>query len=181
MMYIPTVLSNKWITDNTRDYNQGIHDQKQFKSGVTMLEKAINECSHPKLIHLVLTHGDSESYGVLIKKIKRNANNLYAYKACTEVDSYKGTHVHIMMVIDTPDPRTFLEVIGKYSDTTPVIKICEPQHHAPNAFIPLTLATLQDAADWLSYIFKTRSKPSCHKYMSSRHPARHSRRAACSQ
>ena len=47
------------------------------------------------------------------------------------------------------------------------VTVAQPRQH-DTPYIPLTPYTLQDAADWLSYIFKSRSKPICHAYMSSR-------------
>lgn len=178
MLYSPTVLSNQWITATTSaNGNGGIDNQRKFKEGVLMLEKAIGDYSDPQLLHLVLTHSTDNTYTSFISRLCRSlkAKGIHTeYKACTESDSFKGQHVHIMLVVDTDTPGTVLEVVDKVeasvNATQPEfrVKVCEAHRHGNKPYIPLSIWTLQDAADWLSYIYKSRSKAEGHRYMSSR-------------
>jgi len=185
--YIPTLLSNKWITPITQgNGNQGIDNQEQFKSGTEMLEYAIANYINPKLMHLVLTNSTNDLYRSFITRLKRNLDIPYKYKACTEIDQRKGQHIHIMIIVDTTDWHSLL---GQDKPSSPLaralasmpgsgiaVELCQPKKHPKGPYIPLSAATLQDAADWLSYIFKRRSKPIGHSYMSSRRPARRARK-----
>ena len=178
MLYSPTVLSNQWVTATTSaNGNGGIDNQRKFKEGVMMLEKAISDYSNPLLLHLVLTHSTDNTYTSFISRLCRalKAKGIHTeYKACTELDSFKGQHVHIMLVVDTDTPGTVLEVVDKITvsvnATQPEfrVEVCEAHRHGNQPYIALSIWTLQDAADWLSYIYKARSKLEGHRYMSSR-------------
>lgn len=188
--YIPTIISNAWITNTTTDRgNQGIHDQRKFKDGVFMLETALESWDSPKLIHTVLTGSSLETYKLFIQRFKRcmTASGItFDYKGCEEMDSHKGQHIHLMWVVDTDSTDRQFDVNDSASYVSKVmasiqridpefnVYVCDPKHY-DTPYIPLTAHTLQDAADYLSYIYKVRSKPECHRYLSSRSPRRHCR------
>jgi hypothetical protein len=185
MKYRPTVkANNRWETVTTGGHNGGIHDQEAFKSGVLMLEAAIAEWSSPILIHTILTGATALQYDSFIKRVKRDLDQAgikFKYKGCTETASDRGgLHQHFMWVIDADDSRN--SPFDDGNDTSAIsraatatqrtapefkVTVAQPRRH-DTPYIALTPYTLQDAACWLSYLFKSRSKPTCHAYMSSR-------------
>jgi len=185
MNYKPTVrVKNRWETVTTNKHNGGLHDQEAFKSGVMMLEKAIAEWSKPILIHTILTGATALQYDSFIKRVKRDldlAGIKFNYRGCTETASDRGgLHRHFMWVVDAADSRN--SPFDDGNDTSAIsramtatqriapdfnVTVAQPRRHEP-PYIALTAYTLQDAACWLSYIFKVRSKEPGHKYMASR-------------
>ena len=181
MQYSPTVLSNQWVTATTSaNGNGGIHDQRQFKAAVLMVESAIINYANPKLMHLVLTQGSISTYTTFIARLKRclAAKDIeFEYKGCNELDSLKGVHQHFMFVVnadnnpfDQDDPQSPISrVTESISKTEPsfTVKVCQPKRY-DTPYVPLSRWTLQDSCDWLSYAFKSRSKPEGQVYLSSR-------------
>lgn len=156
-----------------------------------MLEAAIESWSSPKLIHTVVTGSDLQTYKLFIERFKRRlsaANINFDYKGCEEVDGHKGQHVHVMWIVDSDCPETYFnadasnstlnKVMASIQQQTPSfnVHVCQPQRYESFA-IPLTLETLQCAADYLSYVYKARSKQKGHRYLSSRSTS-HRRRIA---
>lgn len=188
--FIPTISGNEWTTTTTTEGgNLGIHCQRKFKDGVRMLETAIELWESPKLVHMVLTGSDLATYKLFIQRIKRRMTDedvLFDYKGCEEMDTRKGQHVHLMWVVDTDNTDDLFNNFDRSSMAGKVLAsiqklepdfdvyIGEPQNHGGTPYIPLSADTLQDAADWLSYIYKWRSKPQGHRYMSGR-SSRHCR------
>lgn len=183
MRYIPTVEDNEWVTDTCRERgNQGIHCQRKFKEGVLMLEGAIDEWVSPALVHTVLTGADLDTYSLFLQQFKRRASAsgiLFEYKGATEADRHKGQHQHFMWVVESDsfgslfDTDDAASVVSRTTEairrTAPAfnVYVCQPQRYS-TAYVPLSDATLQDAACYLSYLFKRRSKEPGHRYMSSR-------------
>lgn len=184
MRYEPTVVSNVWTTRTTTNNNNGgLDSQEAFKQGVLMLEQAIDEYESPKLLHLVLTGSDIAGYTTFVDKLKRQlrekAKVSFAYKACIEYDSKKLEHMHLMLVVNASEIDSLFNQdeeslisdllwnINTDGDNKLESFLCQPKRYRTN-YIPLSNDTLQCAADYLSYIFKSRSKVSGHKYLSSR-------------
>jgi len=183
--YKPTVKGNRWETATTSNNNNGgIHDQEAFRSGVAMIEAAINEWSSPILTHVILTKGTILDYDGFINRVKRYlAGTKYSFKGCTEEDgpdSKKGCHRHYMWIVDLDDSSNnpfdldddtsaISRALTATRRTAPEfeVTVAQPRRH-DTPYIPLTPYSLQDAADYFSYIVKQRSKQACHRYISSR-------------
>ena len=189
MRYIPSIEGNEWVTVTTQgNGNLGIDNQRKFKDGVLMLERAIDEWDTPALVHIVLTGASVDAYSLFLHKLKRSLDTngvLFNYRGCTEVSAKKGQHQHYMIVVDSPAPAALFDLDDEHSilstacswtqRAAPSFKVfvAAPKRHGCGG-IPLSAGTLQDAAEYLSYIFKVRSKEPGHRYMSSR-----SARGAC--
>ena len=149
-----------------------------------MLETAIAEWSSPILIHTILTGATALQFDSFIKRVKRNLDQAgikFMYRGCTETATDRGgLHRHYMWTIDADDSRN--SPFDDGNDTSAIsrattatqriapdfeVTVAQPRRH-DTPYIELTPYTLQDAADWLSYIFKRRSKLPGHRYMSSR-------------
>lgn len=183
MRYQPTIEGNEWVTVTTQgNGNLGIDNQRKFKDGVLMLETAIDEWATPALVHMVITGASLDAYSLFLHKLKRSLDDAgvpYKYRGCTEVSTRKGQHQHYMIVVDSSCPASLFDMDDEQSilstacswtqRAAPSFKVwvAEPKHHGVGG-IPLSVATLQDAADYLSYIFKVRSKEPGHRYLSSR-------------
>ena len=154
-----------------------------------MLESAIDSMTSPKLVHIVLTGSTASGYATFIDKLSRQlkekAKVLSNYKGCTEYDFKKGDHQHFMFVVDTDNVDELFnqnedslvsDLLWNGRDNEPTLEsfLCKSKRKGTN-YMSLTDDTLQDAACWLSYIYKLRSKPECHRYLSSRSARRHCR------
>ena len=142
--------------------------------------------SDPKLVHIVLTKSTAEGYAAFIdrlsRQLKEKAKVLFSYKGCTEYDFKKADHQHFMFVVDTdsvdqlfnPNEDSLVaDLLWNNRDTEPTFDLflCTSKSQGTN-YMPLCSDTLQDAACWLSYIYKARSKLPGHRYLSSRAPRR---------
>lgn len=169
--YKPRKVGNKWVTPIcSTEWNEGIHDQSQLRSAVGMIEVALNNWHQPRLIHLILTKATDIAYGSLIDSM-RKAMPLRAYKAATEVDAFKGTHVHWMLIVDSSTPEATFDLSDDYSALSKAltlirqvepsfeIEIAQPYKHPYTPYIPINVDTLDDVVDWFSYCLKLRSKP----------------------
>ena len=151
-----------------------------------MLEDAIATMSAPKLVHIVLTKSTAEGYAAFIdrlsRQLKEKAKVLFSYKGCTEYDFKKADHQHFMFVVDTdsvdqlfnPNEDSLVaDLLWNNRDIEPTLDLflCTSKSQGTN-YMPLRSDTLQDAACWLSYIYKARSKLHGHRYLSSRRARR---------
>lgn len=147
-----------------------------------MLEDAIATMSVPKLVHIVLTKSTTAGYAAFIDKLSRQmkekAKVVFSYKGCTEYDFKKADHQHFMFVVDTdsvdqlfnPNEDSLVaDLLWNNRDTEPTLDLflCTSKSQRAN-YMPLRSDTLQDAACWLSYLYKARSKLPGHRYLSSR-------------
>ena len=188
MKYTYTKEINKYVTDLcSSPGNGGIHDASQFVSAVGMLEDAIDTWASPRLLHITLTWATASAYAQFIDRMKRYMPRK-AYKEATEVDSFKGQHVHWMLIIDTTSPDNLFDMDDDSSPARRVmaliqrthprfsVRVSQPYKHPATRFIPLSSDTLHDAVDWFSYALKARSKPPAGSggcYGSSRSRRRH--------
>lgn len=181
MMYVPETRDNVWVTA-TADANKGLHCQRSFREGVMMLETAISEYDNPKLVHLTLKGSSAEGYATFIdkltRKLREKAKVPFSFKGCSENDAKKANHIHLMIVVDSINIEALFDegeeslvsdLLWNGRDKEPTLDsfLATAKHHETK-FIALSSDTLQDAACWLSYIYKLRSKPDGHKYLSSR-------------
>lgn len=185
MRYVPETRDNVWVTA-TADANEGIHCQRSFRDGVLMLETAIDEYTHPKLVHLTIKGSSDEGYATFIdkltRKLREKAKVPFSFKGCHEDDVKKANHIHLMFVVDSNNVEALFDeeeeslvsdLLWNGRDKEPTLDsfLATAKLHGTK-FISLSDDTLQDAACWLSYIYKLRSKPDCHKYLSSRRSRR---------
>jgi hypothetical protein len=180
--YAPRIKNKKWSTvvcDGNN--NRGIHDLRQFKKLIAMLERAAHEWRNARLYHLVLTGATRDIYAQVVNKLCRQLRSAGAqcdFKAAIEQDSKKGLHQHVMFVLST-DKRPSQYITA--ADETGVVEAsllrqivrevqaecntlaCRVQPPASRtvAYIELNKSNnefLNEAVEWGSYILKARSK-----------------------
>lgn len=177
MRYKPTKKGNEWVTATcSGNGNMGIHDQSQFKSAVLMLENALDNWEYPTLNHLVLTGSTESAYKQFIQELSNSIRSPdrkhWKYALETETDSPKGYHCHLMLILSSDDMEATLgdthnTTINKIQReirlTEPTFKVerIEPKRNNrdKSLYKPINDHSLDDAVEWMSYIFKLRSKP----------------------
>lgn len=164
--------------------NEGMHNQKAYRRGKAMLEG--HGYTHPRLYHLVLMVGDFEGSadGLIERFLKavrmialklRSKNCASRWRGAVELDDEKGLHLHVFILVNNAfSPVAALlntEVNGwlRTSLTRHGLRfyIAPPQnkmHLTENGKQQLYAAPtkgdkLTDCLEWLSYIYKARSKP----------------------
>jgi len=170
MRYVPTKEGNRWVTRTcSGNGNLGIDDQSQFKSAVVMLEDAAT-WNKPMLNHIVLTGATADTYKRFIERLSDSIRSPARkhWKSAIEVDTHKGFHCHLMLLLSSDhherllgeaDNSTFNRIIREIQATVPTfdaMRVQPKRHDTP--YIPIDSA-FDDAAEWMSYIFKVRSKP----------------------
>ncbi len=157
-----------------------------------MLEHAAHNWRKPRLFHLVMTGSTKSVYQQLITRLCRKIRSTGAlcdYKASIELDNSKGLHCHVMLVlgnIHSKPERYFTRadesgkadasllrlVVREVQADCPDLKVSvQPPQSQPVPYIEFNRSNnerLNNAVEWCSYIFKTRSKPKGMCYMSSR-------------
>ena len=193
MRYKPSYTSKGKIFTELANKHGGIHDSRQFKQAIKMIETALAEWDRPLLTHICLTDADVKTYKAALNRFKRKlttAGVTYAYKAALEEDSEKGLHLHIMLLIDHKRAGKSTNPYGLISDNvkSPLrssmdyfsesglkFKICTSQYSG-DRFLPILkkdYESLNQAIEWCSYIYKQRSKEGLQEriYYSSRNNA----------
>lgn len=159
------------------DANGGMHSLPNYRKAEQML------VNHPyinaRLYHLVLTGSeDRKDYrwalDSLCKKLRR-MNMPCQWKACYEVDEQKRFHMHVFLLVEAAY-RVPCQVIRYRQDgwLTSLLEqrglgfhISQPQnalHHQNGkpgnyAYVPRKAGDkLHDCCEWISYLFKVRSK-----------------------
>jgi len=183
--YIPTIQENRWVTKNTKNHG-GLHQQEAFRKGIEMLEYCAHHFRNPRLFHLCFTGADLAIYKLVMKRFCRILTMEeidYRYKAAVEEDSEKGLHFHVMIVLGARDRQThpFITSInedGKVENVSALRKAiihtwsdCQTLKCRVNpprsmsgrtAFLQFNQSNMEmfhEAAEWMSYIYKSRSKP----------------------
>lgn len=175
MKYIPRTSSKgKWFTELTVKHG-GIHNQKKFKEAVTMIEYASEHFRRPNLCHICFTNAGLKTYLAVVKRICRSLSNFgirYRYKAAVENDSVKGEHFHLMLVVEHKNKRLHGLInnqptsmlgcaVGFFQDSSPVrYRVCQSRYSG-DTFLHITKTMYEpfnEAIEWLSYIYKVRSK-----------------------
>jgi hypothetical protein len=182
--YVPLTRGRRWITITTQGYNRGIHKQEEFKKGVAMLEHCAHTFRNPRLFHICFTRGSRYIYRLVMIRFCRalKAEGIqYAYKAAIEIDEEKGMHMHVMIVLgsnsQTPRFITSANESWKVEGESALRKavrhtwsecgtlryrVNPPKSQAPLAFIQFNQTNqglFDEAVEWMSYIYKARSKP----------------------
>lgn len=187
--YVPQLKGRRWITKvcdggvSKFKPNGGLHSQEKFKEGIAMLENAAHAWRNPRLYHFCLTGASVPQYAALLASFKRMAERQgirVEYKTCVELDDKKALHLHAMVVTDTGDkmpsryittskeegvdkPTLLRKAIRKAQVDCPglVLWVCRPAS-GDTAYIQFNQTNnelLNDACEYLSYLYKARSKP----------------------
>lgn len=178
MRYKPSYTSKGKIFTELTNNHGGIHDPRQFKQAIKMIETALAEWDRPRLSHICLTGADVKTYIAALNRFKRkltSAGVTYAYKAALEEDSQKGLHLHIMLLIDHKRAGKHTNPYGLISDNvkSPLCSSMDRFHeeglefnictsrYSKDRFLPILkkdYESLNQAVEWCSYIYKQRSK-----------------------
>lgn len=183
--YIPTIENKKWVTRNTKNHG-GLHRQEEFRKGIKMLEHCAHHFRNPRLFHLCFTGADLDTYQLVMQRFCRvlTAEKVdYRYKAVRELDSEKGLHFHVMIVLGAGNRQTHRFITssnedGKVENVSALRKAvihtwneCQALKYRVNpprstsgktSFLQFNQSNMEmfhEAAEWLSYIYKSRSKP----------------------
>jgi hypothetical protein len=184
--YVPKIEGRKWITRTTQGGgNGGLHKQEEFRKGVEMLEHCAHSFRNPRLFHVCFTNASLAVYRLTMRRfcrvLKAEGVN-YRWKAAVEHDAAKGLHMHAMIVLEGGDRQTHRFITSsdesaKMDNESALRKavrhtwsecnlleyrVNPPQSRRPLAFIQFNQSNMEffdEAAEWLSYIYKARSKP----------------------
>jgi hypothetical protein len=184
--YEPKLHGKKWITRTTQgNGNGGLHNQEEFRKGVEMLEFCAHSFRNPRLFHVCFTDAPVAIYRLVIRRFCRGLKMQgirYRWKAAIEHDLDKGLHMHLMIVLEGGRHQTHRFITssserGKLENVSLLkkavqhtlsdcslldYKVNPPQSRRPYAFIQFNqtcMEKFEEAAEWLSYIYKARSKP----------------------
>jgi hypothetical protein len=187
--YVPRKHGRKWITRTTQGGgNGGLHKQEEFRKGVEMLEHCAHRFRNPRLFHVCFTGATVAVYRLAMRRFCRvlKAEKVkYRWKAAVEHDAQKGLHMHVMIVLGAGNQQTHRFITssdesGKIENESALRKAvrhtwseCSLLDYRVNppqsqrgvrrvAFIQFNQKNMEffdEAAEWLSYIYKARSKP----------------------
>jgi hypothetical protein len=185
--YSPRKCGRRWVTRTTGGRNGGLHRQEEFRKGVRMMEHCAAHFRNPRLFHICFTGADVPVYQLVMRRFCRalQAEGVqYKYKAAVEEDADKGLHCHVMMVLgcefQTHRFITSVDEAGKVENESTLRKAvrhtlddCSLLDYRVNpprfqkslrrvAFIQFCQSNQRDfdeAVEWMSYIYKARSKP----------------------
>jgi hypothetical protein len=164
----------KWLTVLTSKHG-GLHNQKKFKEAVAMIEYASEHFRRPNLCHICFTHANHSTYQAVVKRFCRSLANLgirYCYKAALENDNVKGEHLHLMLIVEhkrkrlhgliNNQPSSLLgSAVGFFQDSSLIrYRVCQSRYSG-DTFLHITKTMYEpfnEAIEWLSYIYKVRSK-----------------------
>ena len=193
--YIPKRNGRKWVTDVTNtERNGGLYDQEEFRKAVEMMEAAAHYFRNPRLFHICFTGADLRIYKLVMKRLGRGleAEGVdYCYKAALEVDSKKGEHFHVMLVLGTHEQTyrfiTHKDETYKIENESLLRKVvrhtwrdCADLAYSVNRpisqdglpFIQFNQSNMElfnEAVNWVSYIYKANTKPEGRRVFFSSH------------
>jgi hypothetical protein len=167
--------------------NAGYHRQgkRAYCKAVTMIRSSLTRYREPRLHHLCFQGSTNTAHKrllqCLVQKLDRKSLPCEWFSA-REVDSDKGEHLHVFMLLDSAAVRT-QSVLNSFEDQF-LGRECEKrgillhinrprnlQLHGLNRYAALPylgpnnrataqgMARLEDALLWLTYIYKARGKP----------------------
>lgn len=181
--YRPLKRGRKWVTKVTANLG-GLHKQEEFKKGVEMLEYCAHEFRNPRLFHICFTGANVPTYQLVMFRFRRTLQAegvRYRYKAAVEQDRQKGLHCHAMIVLEGEvQTKRFITAeneSGKLEGESALRKavrhtwsdcstldyhVCKPRSRLGLPFIQMNQTNqefLDEAVEWLSYIYKAETKP----------------------
>jgi hypothetical protein len=189
--YVPVRCQRRWVTRVTRPHG-GLHKQEEFKKAVAMMEHCAHTFRNPRLFHICFTGADVSIYQSVMVRFCRTlkAEGVeYRYKAALESDCEKGLHFHVMIVLGSESQThrfiTPSDESGKTENESALRKavrhtwsecnalaysVNRPRSQGGLPFIQFNQTNeerFNEAVEWMSYIYKARSKPSgCTVYYS---------------
>lgn len=166
--------------------NAGYHRQgkRAYRKAVTMIRSSLTRYREPRLHHLCFQGSTNTAHKrllqCLVQKLDRKGLPCEWFSA-REVDSDKGEHLHVFMLLDSAAVRT-QSVLNSFEDQFLgeeckkrgiLLHINRPRnfelHGNRYAALPYLgpnnratvqgMARLDDALLWLTYIYKARGKP----------------------
>jgi hypothetical protein len=167
--------------------NAGYHRQgkRAYRRAVTMIRASLTHYREPRLHHLCFQGSTNTAHKrllqCLVQKLDRKGLPCEWFSA-REVDSDKGEHLHVFMLLDSAAVRT-QSVLNSFEDQFLgrecekrgiLLHINKPRNlqlHGMNRYAALPylgpnnrattqgMARLEDALLWLTYIYKARGKP----------------------
>lgn len=167
--------------------NAGYHRQgkRAYRKAVTMIRSSLTHYREPRLHHLCFQGSTNTAHKrllqSLVQKLDRKGLPCEWFSA-REVDSEKGEHLHVFMLLDSAAVRT-QSVLNSFEDQFLgrecekrgiLLHINKPRNlqlHGMNRYAALPylginnrataqgMARLDDALLWLTYIYKARGKP----------------------
>lgn len=180
------------ITTKITDANEGMHNLKGYQKARLMLES--HEYVQARLYHLCFMGSTQvEPYKVAIKALAerlRDHNAPCQYKAALEEDGEKELHMHVYFLVESrkfnPDhiinrkQQGWLDIMTLKLGIT--FELNHPRssiHNPPDkpkknyASVPKTnKAKVEDCVQWISYLYKMRSKPDLRQIYFSSKPTR---------
>jgi hypothetical protein len=182
VMYTPILQNRRWITFNTVSQG-GLHKQEEFRKGVEMIEYCAHTFRNPRLFHICFTGASLDIYQLVMTRFCRALRSQgvdYRFKAALELDNRKGLHYHVMIVLGT-DQQTHRFITSSNEKEKVENESClrkavrhtweecsfleyrvnPPQSRKPLAFIQFNQSNMDffnEAVEWMSYIYKARSK-----------------------
>lgn len=172
--------------------NGGMHDLKGYKKAKAMIED--HQYKEARLYHLCFLGATQVApYKAAIKALMERLRDHGApaqYKAALEEDEGKELHMHVFVLVEAakfnPD-HIINRKAGGWMDTMTLKKDItfdinaprSPIHNPPErkpynyASVPKTKKDkIDDCIEWISYLYKNRSKPDLRQIYFSSRPAR---------
>lgn len=162
--------------------NGGLHSVRHYREAIDWLEVCAYRYREPRLFHLVFqcARETGDDYARQKYILKRLAQELRrhgvpnGYRAAREVDMRRGEHLHAFVVVDAAeaDPGRLVSerkdgwLYQAAAERHVEVFLNRPRNlmHQRDGgrrldYVELRGAALADAKIWISYLFKTRSKP----------------------
>jgi hypothetical protein len=179
----------KKIRTKVTDANDGMHNPREFQKAREMLEQ--NRYINPRLYHLTLTGSEQvsayqEATKALCAHLRRHGMPCQ-WRACVEDDEDKGLHWHVYILVESkhsnPDhilnrkDQGWLQIMVLKKGIDFYLNAPRDRMHWTEDGKQLNYATLPkskpeklaNCIEWISYLYKTRSKPKMRQiYFSSR-------------
>lgn len=166
--------------------NKGFHPQgkRNYKKAVQTITSFLHRCKESRLYHLCFQGRTNNEHKAMLKALALKLTRKkmpHEWFSAREVDSEKGEHLHVFMLVDSAEANA-AGILNGFEDqflgaeckkrgidlhvNKPRNEIHEPNRYAalPNFGpsgkpTPLGKARWEDAKAWLTYIYKRRGKP----------------------
>jgi len=182
----------KKITTKTTEANEGMHNLAGYQKAKAMIEG--HEYVQARLYHLCFMESTQvQPYQDAVKALAERLRKHGApcqWRAALEVDEEKGLHMHIYLLVEAnkfnPDhiinrkPGGWLDIMTLKKEIAfhinpPRSSIHNPPDKKPHnyATVPKTKKEkIEDCVEWISYLYKNRSKPDLRQIYFSSRPSR---------
>lgn len=182
----------KKIVTKITDANGGMHDVAGYQKAKAMIES--HEYVQARLYHLCfLGSNQVKPYRDAINALAERLRDYGApcqWKAALEDDEERGLHMHVYFLVEShkfnPDhiinrkAEGWLDIMTLKKEITFMINPPRSSIHNPPDREPLNYATVPktkrakvaDCIEWISYLYKMRSKPDMRQIYFSSRPSR---------